>query len=365
MCQLCSAPPSAATNDADVGAFEERFIAAMNEAAMIAMASLGHRTGLFDAMADGEALTSSGLAAKAGLDERYVREWLGAMVCAGIVVLDDGSGTYILPRAHAARLTRTASPNLAVMAQFMPLLSAVEDDIVGCFRNGGGVPYARFGRFHEVMAEESGQTVLPELEASILPLVPRLQRRLADGIAVLDVGCGRARALMQMAERYPKSQFTGLDLSEEAIDWARSTARARGLANIKFRTQDLADFDRAAPLAAYDLITSFDAIHDQPQPMAMIKGIRRALAPGGVYLAQDIKGSGSHAGDRDNPIGTLLYTISCMHCMTVSLAQGGAGLGAMWGRSTAESMFTEAGFGSVEVHELAHDLQNYYYVCRA
>ncbi len=364
MCQLCNLQNNETPDDGQVAAFEQRFIGALNDAAMVVMTSIGHRTGLFDTMAAAGAMTSTELAARAGLDERYVREWLGAMVCARIVEVDSALDTYKLPAEHAALLTRSGSANLAVFAQYITLAGSVEDDIVTCFRRGGGVPYSRFGRFHEVMAEDSGQSVLPALESAILPLMPELAGRLEAGIAVLDVGCGRAKALMQMAEAYPRSHFTGIDLSDEAIGWARAEASARGLSNVSFRTQDLSDFDSTAPVAAYDFITTFDAIHDQAKPLAVLKGIRRALAPGGVYLAQDIKGTSSHAGDRDNPIGTLLYTISCTHCMTVSLAQGGEGLGAMWGRKLAEQYFAEAGFSSVEVHELAHDLQNYYYVCR-
>src|SRR5262249_41550909 len=107
-----------------------------------------------------------------------------------------------------------------------------------------------------------------------------------------------------------------------------------------------------------------DAVHDQARPMALLRGIRRSLAEDGVYLAQDIKGSTHHHLNLDHPFGPLLYTISCLHCMTVSLAQGGEGLGAMWGRETAERYFRAAGFGPVEVQELEHDPQTYYYVCR-
>jgi hypothetical protein len=131
-----------------------------------------------------------------------------------------------------------------------------------------------------------------------------------------------------------------------------------------FDVKDLSDFDRTAPEAAFDLVMTFDAIHDQPKPMAMLKGLRRALKSDGVYVAQDIKGSCHHHNNASHPLGTMLYAISCMHCMTVSLAQGGEGLGAMWGVETAREYFTEAGFGSVEVRELDHDIQNYYYVCR-
>ncbi len=364
MCQICRMGRPATLDDERKSAFEQRMVGALNDAAMILMTSVGHRTGLFDAMADAPAATSRDIAARSGLDERYVREWLGAMVSAGVIETDAKTGTYQLPAEHAALLTRSSPANMAIAAQFLPLIGSVEDDVVACFRVGGGVPYARYGRFHEVMAEESAQTVIAALDDAILPLVPGLRARLEAGISVLDVGCGRARALLQLAEAYPRSRFTGFDLSEEAIDWARGRARAQGLANVSLRVRDLSDFDVTAPPAAFDLVTTFDAIHDQARPMALLKGIRRTLAPGGVYLAQDIKGSGSHAGDRAHPLGTLLYTISCMHCMTVSLAQGGDGLGAMWGEPLARQMFAEAGFGSIEVHALEHDVMNSYYVVR-
>ncbi|MGD9784838.1 MAG: methyltransferase domain-containing protein [Hyphomicrobiaceae bacterium] len=364
MCTLCNVTSAVALNDERKSKFEMRMVAALNEAAMVTMASLSHRTGLLDAMAGVPPSSTREIAARAGLNERYVREWLGAMVCSGVVETDAANATYWLPPEHAAFLTRTGDANLAVAAQFLPLLGAVESDVATCFRSGGGVPYARFDRFHEVMAEESGQTVLPALETAILPLVPGLQQRLVEGIEVLDVGCGRGRALLQMAESYPGSRFTGLDLSPEAIGWARTQAKERGLTNLTFETRDLSDFDVTADPGRYEMVTTFDAIHDQARPMALLKGIRRTLADGGVYLAQDIKGSGSHAGDVTHPLGTMLYTISCMHCMTVSLAQDGEGLGAMWGEPMARRMLAEAGFGSVEVHELDHDVMNYYYVCR-
>jgi len=351
--------------DADrASRFESRYVDVLNSGALCLMTSLGHRTGLFDTMAVMPPATSAEIASRAGLNERYVREWLGAMVAAAVVEVEEASGRYRLPPEHASYLTRSAPANFGVGAQFIPLLGAIEDDIVDCFRKGGGVSYERFGRFHEVMAEESGQTVLPALVDQILPLADGLVDRLERGIVAMDVGCGRGRALMLLAERFPKSRFLGLDLSPEAIGWARDETARRGLDNLKFDVKDLSDFDRTAPKAAFDLVMTFDAIHDQPKPMAMLKGLRRALKSDGVYVAQDIKGSCHHHNNADHPLGTMLYAISCMHCMTVSLAQGGDGLGAMWGVETARKYFTEAGFGSVAVHELGHDIQNYYYVCR-
>ena len=175
-------------------AFAEELTRGLNGAATTLMMSIGHRTGLFDALSDAGALTSEALAERAGLQERYVREWLGAMTAARIVLVDPDSETYTLPPEHAVWLTRAASPNnIAVTAQWISVLGQVEDDIVRSFREGGGVPYERFRRFHETMAEESDQTTLAGLFDHILPLVPGLLERLEDGIRVADLGVDGAR----------------------------------------------------------------------------------------------------------------------------------------------------------------------------
>ena len=121
-------------------------------------------------------------------------------------------------------------------------------------------------------------------------------------------------------------------------------------------------FDQDSVSEQFDLITTFDAVHDQAKPLALLKGIASALKPDGVYLMQDIHGSSHVHNNTDHPIGPLLYTISCMHCMTVSLAQGGDGLGAMWGQEKARELLTEAGFSDIKIHQLDHDFQNDYYV---
>ncbi len=346
-------------------AFAGRLLSALNDGALCLMVSIGHRAGLFDTMRDQPPMTSAEIASRASLNERYVREWLGAMTTSRVVDLDPATQRYRLPVEHAAFLTRAAgADNLAVFSQYVAVLGGVEDDIVACFRNGGGVPYARFPRFHEVMAEDSGQSVLSSLESHVLPLVPGLADRLAQGIRMLDVGCGRGRIVNRMAELYPNSRFVGMDLSREATSNARGDAAARGLKNVEFVERDLSDFDQTATPAAFDFITTFDAIHDQARPLNVLRGIHRALKPDGVYLMQDIKGSSDVQKNLDHPIGTLLYTVSCMHCMTVSLAQGGEGLGAMWGEEKTREYLARAGFRLVEKHELAHDIQNNWYIVR-
>jgi len=346
-------------------AFAGRMLETLNGGALAVMISVGHRTGLFDALATTDAATSQELADLAGLSERYVREWLGAMTTGRVVEYEPSTGKYRLPPEHAGWLTRAASPdNLAVTAQWIPTLATVEDDIVQCFEKGGGVPYERFDRFHEVMAEESNQTVLSVLFSHILPLVEGATEKLEAGISALDLGCGRGRALLMLAERFPSSSFQGYDLSAAAIAYAREQAGERGLENVRFEERDLSTFDVDAKPESFELVMTFDAVHDQARPLALLRGIRRSLTEDGVYLMQDIQGSSHVHENIDHPGGPLLYMISCMHCMTVSLAQGGDGLGAMWGEHKARELLAQAGFTSVDVHQLEHDPFNAYFVVR-
>jgi ubiquinone/menaquinone biosynthesis C-methylase UbiE len=346
-------------------AFAERLLTILNDGALCLMISIGHRTGLLDAMRDAAPSSSAEIAARAGLSERYVREWLGAMVTGRIVNIDPARNRFSLPPEHAAFLTRAAgADNIGVFAQYIALLGSVEDEIVECFKKGGGVPYARFPRFHEVMAEDSGQSVLSSLESHIVPLVPGLREKLTSGIHVLDLGCGRGRIINRLAELYPKSRFTGMDLSSDAVLSAWAEAAQKKLRNIEFIVTDLSHFDESAEVESFDLIATFDAIHDQAKPLNVLRGIHRALRSDGVYLMQDIKGSSDIHNNMDHPLGPALYTISCMHCMTVSLAQNGEGLGAMWGEEKTREYLAKAGFHAVEKKELAHDIQNNWYVVR-
>lgn len=357
MCQICTL-----TNALSEDALSEKLLGMMNTTGLALMLSIGHRTGLFDSLQSGKRFTARELAFTTGLNERYIREWFGALTVGQILAHDPVEGTYWLPTEHANLLTRAAGPNnFASMFQWISVLAGVEDDIVECFRNGGGVPYSRFTRFHEVMAEESTNTVVAALGEHILRLDPGLVGRLEQGIDVLDLGCGRGLALAKMAAMFPKSRFTGIDFSEDAIGFARRNARMQGLDNVSFEVADAAKY---AAENAFDLVTTFDAVHDQARPDLVLANIRRTLRPGGLYLMQDIKAATPHAGNMDNPLGTFMYTISMMHCMTVSLHAGGMGLGAAWGKEKALEMLAEAGFTSVTVEELPHDIMNYYYLCR-
>ncbi len=354
-----------APDAAKAEAFAANLLATLNHGALSLMISVGHRTGLFDIMRTLPPSTVEEIASKAGLNSRYVREWLGAMVTGRVVEIDREGVKYFLPAEHAAFLTRQAgADNIAVFAQYIALLGRVEDDIIDCFKHGGGVPYAKMPRFQEVMAEDSGQSVLSSLESHVLTLVPGLVDKLTTGIQMLDVGCGRGKIINHLAGRFPGSRFTGIDFSSEAVQFAWGEAADKKHRNVEFIVADLSDFDMKAEQDAFDFVTSFDAIHDQAKPLNVLKGIYRTLKRDGVYLMQDIKGSSHHHKNLDHPIGPFLYTVSCLHCMTVSLAQGGEGLGAMWGEEKAREYLKLAGFGPVEKRELDHDIQNNWYVVR-
>ncbi len=356
--------PDTATSTMDPAraeAFLGRMVGVLNDASLALMCSIGHQTGLFDTMATMPPSTSEQIATAASLNERYVREWLGAMVTGQIVEYDPTRQTYALPPEHAAALTRAAGPNnMAIITQYIPLMGNVEAGIVESFRNGGGVPYSQYPRFQHLMAEESASVLDNSLFSATLPLVPGLADRLRSGIDVLDVGCGRGHAINLMAREFPASRFTGMDFSEEGIAAAQAEATTLGLGNTRFQVQDVATLD--AP-AQFDFITAFDSIHDQAQPRQVLKAIATALRPGGVFLMVDIQASSQVHENIEHPLGPFLYTVSCTHCMTVSLALGGEGLGTVWGEQQATQLLHDAGFTNVEIKHQPADVFNTYYVC--
>ncbi|MCP4226925.1 MAG: class I SAM-dependent methyltransferase [Actinomycetia bacterium] len=340
------------------GAFLETMTGIMNGGALALMCSIGHKTGLFDTMSALAPSTSDEIAATAGLQERYVKEWLAAMTAGGVVDYDPEAGTYALPAEHASLLTRASGPlNLTTYCQYISLLGQVEDEVVDAFRRGGGVPYDRYPAFQELMAESSGQRLDQALLPQVVPLLPGGPQWLRSGIDVADVGCGSGRALNKLAAEYPNSRFTGYDIADGALARARAEAQAAGNTNIDFVARDAAQLDESE---RFDLITSFDAVHDQVRPDDMLAGIFAALRPGGTYLCVEPKAS-SHLHDNlALPGAPLMYTISTMHCMTVSLAYGGEGLGTAWGEQLAVEKLTTAGFSEIEVTGVKADRANHY-----
>jgi 2-polyprenyl-3-methyl-5-hydroxy-6-metoxy-1,4-benzoquinol methylase len=343
--------------------FAGKMLDILNGGTISLMISVGHQTRLFDVMSKLPPSTSEQIATAANLNERYVREWLGAMVTGNIVEYDPSGQRYYLPAEHAAFLTREAGlNNIAVITQYIALMGEVEQKIIECFHKGGGVPYSAYPRFQELQAEETARIFDARLLNNIIPLADGLADRLNSGIDVLDVGCGRGKAINIMARAYQKSRFVGYDISSEGIESANHEATKWSLTNVKFETKDATTISKQEK---YDLITAFDTIHDQAQPTKVLKEIYNALRKGGVFLMQDIAASSHMHENMNNPLAPTLYTLSTMHCMTVSLAYNGEGLGTVWGKQKAEQKLREAGFsGPIEVRQIEGDILNYYYIAR-
>jgi len=323
------------------------------------MVDIGHKTGLFEAAAKG-AGTSQQIADRAGLNERYVREWLAAMATGGIMEYDAGSRTFVLPAEHAVCLTGTSSRNLAPNSQGLAMLAKRLDAVTTCFRSGGGVPYSEFRPDFTDFMDASWRLLYDGLLIKgFLPAAKGLPERLAAGIRVADIGCGTGHAVNLMAKEYPRSDFVGYDIAADAIERARAEARAMALGNARFEVRDVT---RLPAELTFDLITSFDAIHDQRDPAAVLRSAATALSPDGIYLVVEPRASSNLEDNVGKPFGPWLYGMSVLHCMTVSLAEGGAGLGTAWGEQTARQFLTEAGFTSVEAVD-APGPQNTIYIC--
>nr|VFK04254.1 MAG: Methyltransferase domain-containing protein [Candidatus Kentron sp. H]VFK04531.1 MAG: Methyltransferase domain-containing protein [Candidatus Kentron sp. H]VFK07805.1 MAG: Methyltransferase domain-containing protein [Candidatus Kentron sp. H] len=278
-------------------------------------------------MADLPPSTSEKIAQAAGLKAVF-REWLAAMVVGRIIDHDPTAGHYHLPSENAAALTRVAgADNMARLALVVPSLASVQEDIIAAFFQGGGVSYSSYPGFMKLWAEINTE----RFDASINPtnlstLMPNVMEKMHEGIEILEVGCGNGHALCLMAKAFPDSRFTGYDLLEDGIEVARDKKRALGLSNVDFHAGDVTTFDEPN---RYGLITAFDVIHDMARPDAALRWIFDSLKEGGTFLMVNLAASSNLHENLDHPLGSWLYTTSCMHCMPVSLALDGAGLGAM------------------------------------
>lgn len=338
-----------------------RLIGILNDSSIALLVVVGHQTGLFETLSALPAASCRLIADASGLNERYVREWLGGMTSAGFVDYQPDSGTYLLRPEFVPVVTGAGTENLARTLQYVPLMGEVAPKIVHAFRTGGGTSYEDYPRFHHIMASESAAVNDASLLETILPLTDCLEA-LRSGISVADIGCGEGHALNLLGSTFPASTFTGYDFSAEALATAAAEASGLGLSNVRFELQDVSRLDISE---AFDLVTAFDAIHDQAHPAQVLKNIHAALKPGGTFLMVDINASSRLEENLDLPWAAFLYTISTFHCMAVSLGQGGDGLGTVWGKERATDMLREAGFRTLEVKEVEQDPFNAYFIARA
>jgi 2-polyprenyl-3-methyl-5-hydroxy-6-metoxy-1,4-benzoquinol methylase len=315
---------------------------------LVTMIGLGHRLGLLDALAAGPA-TADELAGRAGAAPRYVREWLGALVAGGIVewTADSGSGgRYRFAPGYAGLLTGPTAANLAPNAEMLTRLSAMVPEVADRFGDGAGIPA-------EVYAQRAGGSLggsrrflyQEQLVPGFLGAVPGLHERLRAGARVLDVGCGPGQVARLVTDAFPAARVTGVDVVPEAIELAMAERGDRP--NLDFRVGDAALLDDDG---AFDVVLAVDVVHDLARPHEALRGMRRALAPGGVLVMVDTAFSADLDAVAGHPGAAQAFSVSVLHCLPISLHDGGAGLGAMWGREAAERMLVEVGFTDVRVH---------------
>jgi len=290
------------------------------------MACIGDRLGLFACLAQGEA-TSEELAERAQISERYAREWLGAMACAGYLDYDPTSKRFCLPPAHVPVLAQEdglffVGGLLQGTFGALPALG----QLLAAFRSGEGVPMSAYSAdAFEGMARLSNSWFENLLVQKWIPAMPAVQEKLMQGARMADIGCGQGRALLKLAQAYPKAHYCGYDIFAPHVERANADARAAGVADrVRFVQLDAAE---GLP-EQYDIITTFNMVHDAPDPLKLLQAIRQALAPGGHYICTEVDAS-DKLEENKGLHGTLFYCSSVLFCMPTSLAFQGAGLGTL------------------------------------
>jgi 2-polyprenyl-3-methyl-5-hydroxy-6-metoxy-1,4-benzoquinol methylase len=332
---------------AAVEAFAERVLGDYAGANAFFMAGIGDRLGLFKELAANGAATSDELATRTRLQERYVREWLGGMAAAGYLDYDPATGRYTLPGDHVPVLAEEAGPFFfgSAFFDFSTNFGETYRSLVDAFRDGGGVPQSAYGA---EVTESIERFTAPWFEHMLvqqwLPLMPDTLAKLEEGAIVCDVGCGRGRALSKLAAAFPRSRLVGYDIYEPAIQAARARVQDAGVADrVRLEVRDAAQ----SLGERFDVVTTFDVLHDSVDPLGILSAIRSALSSDGRYVCLEIN-CADRPQENLGPLGTVLYGLSLAYCLPVSLAEGGAGLGTLGlPKSRLSELASEAGFSKV------------------
>ena len=324
-----------------LASFLDRFVGYASGATTMALLAVADRTGLLQWLAVNGSGRPEEIADGAGLEIRYVREILSGLAAASAVEWDPEAGTFTLPPEHALFLADEDSPYcMGGWIDMVPTLMAQVDDVARATREGGGVAFTEFGE-DIVRGIDRGNT--PSQKAFLidrwLPAIPGLVDRLTVGIRVGDIGCGTGTVAALLAAAFPSSHVTGFDISPQSLEIARDRSNAPNLEFVEAAAESI-------PVEpTFELITTFDVIHDLSDPLAGLARIREALSEDGQYLMME-PNAGTRLEDNLHDRGALLYGVSTLHCMTQSLAVGGEGLGAAWGREMAEEYAHRAGFST-------------------
>ena len=329
------------------------------------MVHLGDRLGLYTALAGGNGDTSASLAARTGLHERWVREWLYNQVGARFVACDDLDAEEPVFRLTPEAVAVLATPEHPAygMGMFhrLPQTMAALEDMPDAFRTGVGRDYDSHGPEGAVGIERSFEPWNRNfLVPVVLPALTGAIDKLEKGCRVADIGCGAGSLVLLLARTYPNSTFVGYDISRHALDRANAKLAEEGLTNARFVDP------REEPIPSdnsVDIVTTFDCIHDMTHPTEMMRSIRSAVAPDGSWLLVDIKAQESPADNiGKNPMASMLYGISVLSCMSSAMsAPDGEGLGTLGlPASLAESMARDAGFGSFRRLDVDHNVNAFY-----
>jgi len=307
-----------------------------------ALVVMGDKLGLYRALAGAGALSSAELAERAGVAERYVREWLNAQAAGGYVEYDPAEGRYTLPAEQAMALTDEDSPAY-LPGFFQVAVGSVLDSprITEVARSGAGVGWHEHG--HDVF-DGCERFFRPGYNANLVPSwLPALEgvvEKLERGATVADVGCGHGASTILMAKTFPRSTFVGSDYHAGSIETARERAKEAGLTErIRFETAPASAF----PGAGYDLVTMFDCLHDMGDPVGAARHVQSSLAPDGTWMIVE-PAAGDRVEDNLNPVGRAYYAFSTLLCTPSSLAQEvGLALGAQAGEARIRDVVTAGG----------------------
>jgi 2-polyprenyl-3-methyl-5-hydroxy-6-metoxy-1,4-benzoquinol methylase len=340
--------------------FMQKLVGDVATALATSLVFVGERSGLFKAMAGAGPLASATLAAKSGVPVRYVEEWLAAMVGAGYVEHDAANERFSLPDEHAMFLVDPASEYyLGGLVGGEIRMISMAPRIAAAYERGEGVAFAEFGAELPVALEQMNRAVYENrLVQSWLPALPEVVASLQAGGRAIDVGCGTGVVPVTLAKAFPAARVSGLDFDERSIAIARGYAMDAG---VHQRVDFLHARVDALPLEpAWDFVSTFDVIHDLPDPAGALSRIRAALADGGTYLMVEPRVADRLEDNTGNPFARMLYGVSCLHCVPQSLAQGGPGLGACWGERRARAMASQAGFARFERLEIRSPVMAFY-----
>jgi 2-polyprenyl-3-methyl-5-hydroxy-6-metoxy-1,4-benzoquinol methylase len=332
------------------------------------MIHLGDQLGLYAAMRDAEApLSSSELAARCELAERWVREWAYNQAAANLITAttgDDDVERFSLTPEAAVVLAAPDHPAYGMgMFHRLPQTMRAVEEMPTSFRTGLGHDYDSHGPQGAVGIERSFE---PWNRAFLIPVVlPALDgvvERLHAGADVADVGCGAGGAVLLMARQFPASRFTGYDISHYALGRAAQRLDESGLTNASF----LDPRDQGLPSnGSLDFVTTFDCIHDMTHPQEMMNAIRASLKPDGTWLLVDIKALDTFEQNaKKNPMAALMYGISVLSCMSSALSEpDGAGLGTLGlSENRAREMASMAGFTRFRRLPVEHSVNAFYEV---